>query len=89
MLLGKLLTPMVYILENMKSNINQKNGLRTEKVVNGTTTRYAYTDDHLPHYNQAGQTMYIRYGANGEAIGFWHGGVEYTYMKNLQGGRAS
>ena len=58
MLLGKLLTPMVYILENMKSNINQKNGLRTEKVVNGTTTRYAYTDDRLPHYNQAGQTLF-------------------------------
>ena len=29
--------------------------------------------------------MYIRYDANGEAIGFRHGGVEYTYMKNLQG----
>ncbi len=62
-----------------------ENGLRTEKVVNGTTTRYAYTDDRLTHYNRAGQTMYIRYDANGEAIGFRHGGVEYTYMKNLQG----
>ncbi len=62
-----------------------ENGLRTEKVVNGTTTRYAYTDDRLTHYDQAGQTMYIRYDANGEAIGFRHGGVEYTYMKNLQG----
>ena len=47
-----------------------ENGLRTEKVVNGTTTRYAYTDDRLTHYNRAGQTMYIRYDGFGETLFF-------------------
>ena len=60
-------------------------GIRTEKTVNGVTTKYTTIDGRITSQTDGTNTLYFRYDSNNELFGVNANGTEYVYVKNLQG----
>ena len=60
-------------------------GLRTGKTVNGSTTEYYWDDTRLLAQKTNGEYLYFLYDENGSMIGFTLDGLQYLYVRNLQG----
>ena len=60
-------------------------GLRTAKTVNGTKSKYVYTDDKLTFMQSDNNTMYFSYDSTGRPLSFWLNGTWYAYQCNQQG----
>ena len=61
-------------------------GLRSEKKVDGVTTRYVWAGGLLmAQIDDAGNTIAWSYNANGTMLGFTLNGESYFYIRNLQG----
>ena len=61
------------------------NGIRTEKTVNGVTTKYTTIDGRITSQTDGTNTLYFRYDSKNELFGVNVNGTEYVYIKNLQG----
>ena len=61
------------------------NGIRTEKTVNGVTTKYTTIDGRITSQTDGTNTLYFRYDSKNELFGVNVNGTEYVYVKNLQG----
>ena len=71
--------------ENTYSYKYDDNGIRTQKTVNGVTTYYTTVDGKITGQYDGTNTIYFRYDENNILIGFNFNGIEYLYLKNLQG----
>ena len=60
-------------------------GLRSEKTVNGVTTRYIWAGGLLMGQVGGGNTIAWSYDSAGSMVGFSLNGVPYFYLRNLQG----
>ena len=60
-------------------------GLRTSKVVNGTTYRYYYAGGKLMRMTWGANTIDFFYDANGAPYAMKYNGTVYYYVTNLQG----
>ena len=68
-------------------NINYKydvNGIRTEKNVNGTITKYYTEGSRVIFEDKNGSVIYYIYDGNGEVVGFEYSGMTFYYAKNVQ-----
>ena len=61
------------------------NGLRTKKTVNSVETEYTYAGDLLMSQKDGTNTLYWTYDAAGRMVGVNYNGINYYYMRNLQG----
>ncbi len=59
-------------------------GIRTEKTVNGVTTKYYLEGNNIIFEDRGGNVIYYNYDASGIS-GFEYQGNTYYYVKNLQG----
>lgn len=62
-----------------------KDGLRTQKTVNGVTTTYKWADGKLTYQSDGTNTLYFYYDSEDELLGVNHNGIDYIYVKNIQG----
>ena len=62
-----------------------KDGIRTEKTVNGKKTKYQLEESNIVKETSDGQTIWYIYDGNGDLIGFELNGTSYYYDKDLQG----
>ena len=62
-----------------------KDGIRTSKTVNGTTTKYQLEDNDIVRETTDNSTIWFLYDENKELLGLNIDGVSYYYEKNLQG----
>ena len=60
-------------------------GLRTEKVVGGTTTSYTLIGSKITGQTDGTNTFYFRYDENDNLLGFELNGNQYFYITNLVG----
>ncbi|TYQ18382.1 UNVERIFIED_CONTAM: LOW QUALITY PROTEIN: RHS repeat-associated protein [Acetivibrio alkalicellulosi] len=60
-------------------------GIRYEKTVNGVTTRYHLVGDMVTYETNGTDSIYYTYDANGSLISMNLNGIEYFYIRNLQG----
>jgi len=60
-------------------------GIRTSKTVNGITTSYTTIDGRITSQKTGNHLMYFYYDADNNLIGLNHNGIDYVYVKNLQG----
>ena len=60
-------------------------GQRTEKTVDGETTKYYYNGSLLLGEERDGTTLYYYYDSTGQLIGLNYNGVNYYALRNLQG----
>ena len=67
------------------SYVYNDSGLRTGKTVNGATTEYYWDDSRLLAQKTNGEYLYFLYDENGSMIGFTFDGLQYLYVRNLQG----
>ena len=67
------------------SYVYNDSGLRTGKTVNGSTTEYYWDDTRLLAQKTNGEYLYFLYDENGSMIGFTLDGLQYLYVRNLQG----
>ena len=59
-------------------------GMRTQKTVNGTVTKYDYLGSQLVHMTSGSNTLHFKYDSLGaESVNY--NGTEYYYAKNAQG----
>ena len=61
------------------------NGMRTQKVVNSTTTDYTYHGTLLTNLKQGSNYMHFYYDAQGRPAMVDFNGTKYMYLHNLQG----
>lgn len=62
-----------------------KDGIRTSKTVNGVTTNYTLMGDKVTAEINGTDSIFYRYGSNGELISMNLNGTEYYYFCNAQG----
>lgn len=62
-----------------------KDGIRTEKTVNGKKTKYQLEESNIVKETSDGQTIWYIYDGSGDLTGFELNGTSYYYDKNLQG----
>ena len=62
-----------------------KDGIRTSKTVNGTTTKYQLEDNDIVKETTGNNEIWYLYDENKELLGLNINGVSYYYEKNLQG----
>ena len=60
-------------------------GLRTEKTVNGKTTKYYYEGSKLLGEQKEGVNLYYFYDSDGQMMGLRYNDVNYYPIRNLQG----
>lgn len=60
-------------------------GLRTSKTFNSVTTRYYWADNKMTAQEDGTDFIYFRYDSDDKLVAFELNGVEYYYIKNLQG----
>ena len=60
-------------------------GLRTSKIINGTSFNYYWNGDKLTAQTWPGFTLYFYYDNDGNPIGFDFNDKHYDYITNLQG----
>ena len=66
---------------NFKYNAD---GIRTEKMVNGVTTKYHLAGDQVTYETNGADNIYYTYGADGNLISMNLNGAEYYYIRNGQ-----
>lgn len=59
--------------------------MRTEKTVDGDTTKYYYNDNQLLGEERDGEKLYYYYDDGDQFIGLNYNGVNYYALRNLQG----
>jgi len=59
-------------------------GIRTEKIINGTSTKYYLEGTKVIYEVTGANTFYYQYGAGGELLGFKYNNTQYYYIKNAQ-----
>lgn len=62
-----------------------ENGIRTEKTVNGVTTKYTTIDGRITSQTDGTNSLYYRYDSNNELSGVQINGTDYIYVKNISG----
>ena len=62
-----------------------RDGIRTEKTVNGKTTKYTLDSNVIVKETSEGKIIWYIYDGNGDLVGFELNGTSYYYNKNLQG----
>lgn len=67
------------------SYLCDSNGIRTKKTVNGTSTSFTLKDSRIDYQTDGTDSMYFRYNGDDSLIGLEWNGVDYYYVKNLQG----
>ena len=67
------------------SYVYNDSGLRIGKTVNGSTTEYYWDGTRLLAQKTNGEYLYFLYDENGSMIGFTLDGLQYLYVRNLQG----
>ena len=82
---GRRLTGMTDGVNNTYAYQYDDNGIRTQKTVNSTTTRYTAVDGRITGQYDGTNTLYFRYDEADSLIGFNLNGTEYVYLKNMQG----
>ena len=60
-------------------------GIRTSKIVNGVTTSYTTIDGRITSQKTGVDLIYFYYDCDNNLLGFNNNGVDYVYVKNLQG----
>ncbi|KGK81000.1 hypothetical protein DP68_18760, partial [Clostridium sp. HMP27] len=60
-------------------------GIRTEKTVNGVTTKYYLNGDQVAYEDNGTDKIYYTYDSDGSLVSMNLNGVEYYYIRNLQG----
>ena len=60
-------------------------GIRTEKTVNGETTKYYINGSKVIYEKRGDNTIYYAYDEAGNVIGLTYKGEQYYYKKNIQG----
>lgn len=65
--------------------LNNADGQRTSKTVDGVTTEFIYAGDILAGQKTGDDILMWIYDNNGAYTGFTYNGVEYYYVYNLQG----
>ncbi|MBM7570649.1 DNRLRE domain-containing protein [Aquibacillus albus] len=60
-------------------------GIRTEKEVNGVTTKYHLNGDLVTYESDGTDEIYYTYNANGKLVSMNLNGEEYYYIRNNQG----
>ena len=65
--------------------LNNADGQRISKTVDGVTTEFIYAGDILAGQKTGDDILMWIYDNNGSYIGFTYNGVEYYYVYNLQG----
>ncbi|NLM35487.1 MAG: hypothetical protein GX206_08620 [Clostridiales bacterium] len=60
-------------------------GIRTEKTVNGVTTKYTIVDGKVTFETNGTDKIYYTYDASGNLVSMNLNGVEYYYVRNAQG----
>ncbi|MGH4120260.1 RHS repeat-associated core domain-containing protein [Clostridium sp.] len=69
-------------------NISYKyndSGIRTEKTVDGVTTKYYLLGSMVTHETNLTDIIYYTYGSSGSLVSMNLNGVEYYYIRNVQG----
>lgn len=61
------------------------NGIRTEKTVSGTTTKYTLEGSKVINETTGVDNIHYTYTANGSLLSMNYQGQEYYYIKNVQG----
>jgi len=59
-------------------------GIRTEKTVNGTVTKYYLEGSKVIYEKTGSNTTYYSYDESGNVIGMNYNGSQYYYIKNAQ-----
>ena len=62
-----------------------KDGIRTQKTVNGKTTTYAVEDYNIVKETTDGENIWYMYDGKGDIVGLEIDGTSYYYDKNIQG----
>ncbi len=62
-----------------------ENGIRTEKTVNGKTTKYYLSDDRVTYETDGTDKIYYTYDSDNNLISMNLNGIEYYYIRNAQG----
>ncbi len=60
-------------------------GIRTEKTVNGVTTKYHVVDENVTFESNGTDNIYYTYDTNDSLVSIELNGVEYYYVRNAQG----
>ena len=60
-------------------------GIRTQKTVNGVTTNYYLDGDRVTYEDNGTDKIYYTYDASGNLVSMNLNGVEYYYIRNVQG----
>lgn len=60
-------------------------GIRTEKTVNGKTTKYYLSDDRVTYETDGTDKIYYTYDSDNNLISMNLNGIEYYYIRNAQG----
>ena len=74
-----------YIFGGGLSQPKGSDGLRTKKIVNGTTTEYTYASGLLVSQSDPTTTLNFTYSADGIPRTVTYGQAQYYYLYNLQG----
>ena len=74
-----------YIFGGGLSQPKGSDGLRTKKIVNGTTTEYTYASGLLVSQSDPTATLNFTYSADGIPRAVTYEGTQYYYFYNLQG----
>ena len=74
-----------YIFGGGLSQPKGSDGLRTKKIVNGTTTEYTYASGLLVSQSDPTTTLNFTYSADGIPRAVTYEGTQYYYFYNLQG----
>lgn len=62
-----------------------ENGIRTEKIVNGKTTKYYLSGDKVTYETDDIDKIYYTYDSDDNLVSMNLNGIEYYYIRNVQG----
>lgn len=80
---GRQLATMVKGATNLSFKYNDS-GIRTQKTVNGVTTKYTLNGDKVTLEDNGTDKIYYTYGAAGNLVSMNLNGTEYYYIQNAQ-----
>lgn len=60
-------------------------GIRTEKIIDGVSTKYHVVDDKVTFENNGKDKIYYTYDSDDKLVSMELNGVEYYYIRNIQG----
>jgi len=81
---GRQLATMSKTGQNLSFKYNDS-GIRTQKTVNGVTTKYYLNGDKVTLEDNGTDKIYYSYGATGNLVSMNLNGTEYYYIRNAQG----